>query len=310
MSEAIPLEPLLYYMHERSNGTWSQFADATLSLGIEKNHALYLAQLLSENALVEFLWDDDKRWSVTSSVAVVSNRSGGSISLWGGTHRSADALRESGLGCEVGTRRIFMGDRLFTYRHGIRLQAQKWEAIRQYVDVVNGKDILNALPAIERLLSKYPEAEIPGINADVRRWSFERSSKWWKSPVDFAPVENSLWRVGARRWRFFRRGKLRSVPDWLGKWLVYAASHRGGYVAQYIHQGGYFTLPFGSLIPTPYLRAVLLNEGVAAPVDAARVVDRARSRGYSNVDEQVATTICEKLGIEMDVRKERKKEQA
>ncbi len=301
------LEPLLYWLHERGEGRFSQFAEAVAAAGLSVR-PYALARGLAEHALVEFDWDGDKRWSVTPATAVIRNCTGGRLTLWGGTHRTADALVNDGVPMLVMDRRIILNDTTFTYRHGFMMKPEKLDVIRQRAGIMNTRDVMAVLPRVQALFDGYPEVAPPNITAEVRCFSTDIYSKWRTERVQFQPIENSLWLVSSRLWRFYHRGKLRGVPESLGKWLWHVAYRREGYAATYVRAGGYLVLPFGGMIPVPYLRAILLNEGTSAVPEAPRAITAARSRCYSNVSEDVAANICEKLSVHLEIVESRRKE--
>lgn len=301
MTNALALEPFLYYLHEHANGSWSQFRRAASAFDPNLD-AFSLARGLSEHALVEFLWDGDKRWSVTSATAIICNKPGGRVSLWGGTHRAADALAASGIPCQIETRRIVGTDTTYTYRQAIAIRTNSWSELKEHVPVINSRDVLGALPSLNDLLDRAPEASLPSSNASTFRYVYRFGSTSPMDPAPFAAENNSLWRIGSRIWLFVRDGNIRRVPGWLGKWLLYASERRETYAAHYVNEGGMLVLPFAPLLPAPYVRALLLGEAMEIP--AAQFGTRA----FSNVDPSLARSICEKLSADMEVTERRTRE--
>lgn len=290
----IELEPLLYYLHEYATGSWSQFTRATKHLHPEAD-AFSLARGLSEHGLVEFLWDGNKSWSVTAATAIVANRPGGRIALWGGTHRAAARLNRAGIKSQIERRRMVHFDATYEYLHAIDLDVSNASELTPYVAVANSRDIVSSISPLENMLLKAPVCAEPSSNAHTYRYVYRFASASDDDPKPFVPESPSLWRVGNRRFVFVSRGHIRQVPDWLGKWLLYAAERKETYAALYVREGGILTLPFSPLLPPPYVRALLFSGG------AEITPSQFGTRCFSNVEESLALDVCAKLSIDPEI---------
>jgi len=297
----IALEPLLYYLHEHSAGSWSQFKTAGSSLNPDVD-VFSVARGLSEHGLVEFLWDGNRYWSVTPAAAVACNRSGGSVALWGGTHRAADRIIDAGISCNVGERHIVRAEATYTYRQAIRIDPSKMAQLKLHVPILNSSEILETIPSLGDLFARCPEAAAPSSNASTFRHVYGFGAASSDVPMPFVAENHSLWRVGSRRFLYVSNGRIRFVPKWLGQWHLYADERRETYGAHYVREGGVFTLPFAPVLPAPYARALLVNE--ATEVRSSQF----GTRCFSNVNESVATNICSKLSVDMEIAERRPRE--
>lgn len=300
MSGAVlELEPLLYYLQEHANGSWAQFVRAVKNFHPDES-PFSIARGLSEHGLVEFFWDGGKNnWSVTTATAVVCNRPGGRIALWGGTHRSALPLVRTGIPCQIEARRMVRLDTTYTYLHAVAIDVSSPSTLSQFVPVVNSRDVLENLPSLEALLLRCPTCEPPSTNASTYRYSYHFAGSSTDDPSPFVAESPSLWRVGRKRFIFVRDGVLRQVPDWLGKWLLYAAERRETWAAMFVQEGEILTLPFAPLLPPPYARALLFS-------GAAEIVPtQFGTRCFANVPQQLALSICSLLSIEPEIKERR-----
>lgn len=294
-AQIIALDVLLYYLHEHSSGSWSQFAKAVRSFNPDADE-FSIARGLSEHGLVEFLWDGKRGWSVTSATAVVSNRAGGRISLWGGTHRAALHLVQAGVACHIDERRIIRSEATYTYRHAVAIDTPNASALRGIVPIANSRDIVQNLPALEAILLKLPACDAPSLSASTYRCVYHRFGVIANDePSPFLPESPSLWRVGRNRYIFVRHGVVRQVPEWLGKWLLYACEREETYAAMYVREGQVLTLPFAPMIPPPFARALLVS-------GAAEIMpSQFGTRCFANVEESLARDVCAKLQIEAEI---------
>jgi hypothetical protein len=294
----VDLDPLLYYLHEHGTGSWTQFAKAAKNLHSEAD-PFSIARGLSEHALVEFLWDGNKKWSVTPAVAVVYNRAGGRIALWGGTHRASSALREARIDCQIDIRRILRPGVTYTYRHVTAIDVPHASALRGIFPVVNSQKIVETLPSVEKLLLKAPVCDAPSTNARTSRYVYHFASSSMDEPTPFFKESPSLWKVGMQRYLFVRSDVIRQVPAWLGKWMLYAAERSETWAALYVRRDEVLALPFAPLIAPPYARALLLNGALEiAPTQFG-------TRCFSNVSEPLAFEVCSKLSIEPEIKESR-----
>ena len=302
-ASTVELEPLLYFMHEHGSGSWAQFIRAVKQFHPESD-AFSVARGLSEHGLVEFFWDGKKNWSVTPATAVVANRPNGRIGLWGGTHRAARRLSNEGIQCQIERRRIIRPDVTYEYMHAVAIDVPSAAKLKPYVTVVNSSDIASSLLALEDVLLKAPLVEPPSSSASTYRYVYSFGGGSVDTPTPFVADSPSLWRVGSRRFIFVRNNRIRLVPGWLGKWLIYSAEREETYAALFVQEGGIFSIPFAPLLPPPYIRALLFSGSAEIPPT------QFGSRCFANVEESIARDICAKLSIEAQIVERRIRERS
>jgi hypothetical protein len=93
------LDPLIHHLHRQGSGSWAQFARSVENFDVRLD-PWSCARSLAEHAIVEFDFDHDRSWSVTSVQLVEIERQ--VTVAWGGTPR---ALTSIGVDFELGKRR-------------------------------------------------------------------------------------------------------------------------------------------------------------------------------------------------------------
>lgn len=295
-SGVISVDPLLYYLHEKASGSWHVFQRAIENLGSEID-PWAIARGLSEHAAVEFDWDADRRWSVTTASAVVANRAQGRTSFWGGTHRCSQVLTSNGIVHDIGARRFYSRSLSFEYRQVLSIAGSDVPNIRALgFRVVNSNELLYQLPRLRDLLAKMPIVQAPSLSASTARYSYQLARSSGFVPDEFSAKATSLWRLGHRRFLFVQDRVIRQVPDWLGKWALYASERINSYGALYTQREEMLVLPFAPVLPAPFVRALLLGGAVEN-----RRPSQFGTRSFANVSPEAAKTICDNLGIECEV---------
>lgn len=295
-STAISLDPLLYYLHERGFGSWHVFQRAVEHLGMDLD-AWAIARGLCEHAAVEFNWDSDRRWSVTAASAVVANRNYGRTAFWGGTHRCSQLLALKSIEHTVDERRIFARNQTLTYQHVVSIADARVPHVRALgIPVLNSNDLLRQLPKLRDLLATCPVVDAPSLAAATAKYSYRLAKSSGFGPAEFSRGEPALWKLGQKRFLFVEDGRIRRVPEWLGKWSLYASERRETYGALYTQREENLVLPFAPMLPPPYVRALLFCGAVER-----RRPSQFGTRSFANVPALAAEVICNGLGIDCEI---------
>ena len=295
-STAISLDPLLYYLHELGFGSWHVFQRAVEHLATDLD-AFAIARGLCEHAAVEFNWDYDRRWSVTAASAVVANRQYGRTAFWGGTHRCSQILAVKRIEHTVDERRIFARNQTLTYRHVVSIAEERVTHVRALgIPVLNSNDFLRQLPKLRDLLAICPVVDAPSSSAASAKYSYRLAKSSGFGAAEFSRDERSLWKLGQKRFLFVEDGRIRRVPEWLGKWSLYASERRETYGALYTRREEMLVLPFAPMLPPPYVRGLLFCGAVEI-----RRPSQFGTRSFANVPAPVAKVVCDGLGIDCEI---------
>jgi hypothetical protein len=294
------LDPLIHHLHRQGSGSWAQFSRCVEAFD-ETLDPWSCARGMAEHAIVEFDFDNDRDWSVTSVQLVDIDRQG--TVAWGGTPR---ALTSLDVDVEKGTRSTWIDRVEFRYEHGVRIgrRGGRWP---RGLTPIGSATIVDAIPSLSNVVGARPASEAPLRKAERLAVSllerpnpggirpYELRSEWVPSD-GVSPNRDAAWKLDRSTYLISRNHRLfwvqKDVALWAG--FLTEASRLGiEHLMYYDDSAAALQMAAYPRLPVAYVRALLLS-------GARESESRHRNkRLFRNVEPRTASWLGGKLGISL-----------
>lgn len=292
------LDPLVYHLHRQGTGSWSQFSRAVEAFD-ETLDGWSCARALAEHATVEFDFDNDRSWSVTS-VQLVNMERHGTVA-WGGTSR---ALSSYDIDVETGVRLAWIDGVAFGYTHGVRVRRRGGQWPRNLIPI-GISSIMDHIPAFSTIVAARPAAVIPirkaerlEVKAVERRnpggFRFHELRSTWEPSDGVSVYQDAAWKLDRSTHLVSRNHRVFWVQGDIALWWGFlTAAERLGieHLVRYDQEAATLLIAVYPKLPVAYVRALLLC-GARESQPARRDI-----RVFKNVLPATASWLASKLGV-------------